>query len=122
MLSRSKLKKPFFSIFSFLHVIIGVALLIVLIQSDFTLFHVGLLGTLNLIAFYGLNRKGRWAIYLTVWLSLTGIVFGYTIIYAIFQLPNLGLMETVLLLAMALYVAFSVISFFYVIIRKDKFR
>lgn len=121
MLSGLKLKSVI-SIFSILYLIIGVALLTMLIQSDFTLFHVGLLGALNLIAFYGLNRKDKWAIYLAVWLSLTGVVFGYTIIYAIFQLPNLGLTETVLLLAMALYVTFSVVSFLYIIIRKDKFR
>lgn len=120
MLSRLKLKKSVS--FSVLYLIIGVALLIVLIQSDFTLFYVGFLGAINLIASYGLKRKERWAIYLAVWLSLTGITFGCTIIYTTFQLPNLGLTETVLLLTMALYVAFSVVSFFYGIIRKDKFR
>jgi len=119
---RSLKLKSVFPIFSVLYLIIGLGLLIVLIQSNFTLFHVGLLGVLNLIAFYGLNRKRRWAIYLTVWLSLTGIVFGYTVFYATFQLPNLGLMGTALLLTMALYVAFSIISFFYVIIRRDRFR
>ena len=119
---RSLKLKSVFSIFSVLYLIIGLGLLIVLIQSNFTPFHVGLLGVLNLIAFYGLNRKERWAIYLAVWLSLTGSVFGYTIIYATFQSSNLGLMETVLLMAMTLYVAFSVVSFFYVIIRRDRFR
>ena len=42
-----------------LYVIVEAALLIVLIQSDFTLLHIGLLVTLNLIAFYGLNWKKR---------------------------------------------------------------
>ena len=102
MLAKLKLKIPFFSIFSIIYLVIGVTLLIVLIQSDFTLFHVGLLGALNLIAFYGLNRKEKWAIYLTIWLSFIGIVFGYTVFYASLQMPNLGLVETVLLLAMAL--------------------
>ena len=121
MLKDLKLKSVF-SILSVLYLIVGVGLLVMLIQSDFTLFHIGLLGALNLIAFYGLIREERWTIYLTVCLSLTGTIFGYTIIYAILQLPYRGLMETVLLLTMALYVVFSVISFFYIIIRRDRFR
>ncbi|MFH0896831.1 MAG: hypothetical protein V1850_02125 [Candidatus Bathyarchaeota archaeon] len=120
MLSNVKLKS-FFSIFSVLYLIVGVAFFIVLVQSVFTLFNVGLLAALNLVASYGLNKKEKWAIYLVAWLSLIGIVFGFTIIFTIFQLPDLGLMGIALLLAMALYVTFSVVSFFFATFRKSKF-
>lgn len=120
-MNRLKLKSAS-SIFSRLYLIVGVALAIVLIQSDFTLFHVGLLAALNLITSYGLNQKERWAVYLAAWLSLIGIVFGYTVIYAVLQLPIQGLIQTILLLGMALYITFSVISLFYITIKRDKFK
>ncbi len=123
MPSRLKLIKPVSQIFPVLYLIIGAALLFILIQSGFTLFYVGFLGTINLIAFYGMIRKENWAIYLVIGLSLTSTVFSCSTIYAVSRLPLAGgLVEPVFLLIMVLYAAFSVFSFFYAIIWKDKFR
>jgi len=98
------------------------ALLIILIQSNFTLFHVGLLGTLSLIASYGLNQKERWALFLTILVSLLGIIFGCVTTYVIYRLFILGWIETIVLLATVSYVILLVASLFYVIWKRDKFK
>jgi len=111
------------SFFSFFYLITGIALLITLVQSNFAL-HVGLLGALSLISSYGLNEMKRWAILITTLTSLSGIAFGCVTIYVIYQrlLFNLGWPELVLFPAMILYVALLAVSFFYVTLKREKFR
>ena len=115
------LERSFLSVFSFLYLVIGFVFIIILIQSSFTLFHVGFLGGLNMIAFYGMLKKERWAIFLATWVSLLGVVFGYTVILAALQLPSLGLFEMILVPAMIVYTTFSIISILYLLTLRNKF-
>jgi len=111
-----------FSFFSFFYLITGIVLSIIMVQSESVPIHVGFLGALSLIASYGLNRMKKWALFLTVFISLSGITFGCVTVYAVYQMFNLGLMETVFIAMVVLYVALLAASSFYVARKKDKFR
>lgn len=118
-----KLKKiSGFQIFSVFYLITGIILLAVLIQYGSILAHLGLLGALSLIVFYGLYAMKKWALYLTVSVSLLGISFGSVNIYAVSKLYNMGLAESLVLLALTLYVIILFTSILYVIVKREKFR
>ncbi len=112
--------KSGFPVFSLIYLVIGIVFLAMLVGFGFTLFHVGLLGVLYLIAFYGLSRRERWATHLTLWLSVAGLAFGLATTCAIFRLPTLNLGGTVLILAMVLYTVFSAFSLVYLSVTRSR--
>jgi len=119
---RSELKGVTF--FSFFYMISGVILLIIFINSNFTLIHIGPLGVISLITSYGLNRMRRWAIFTNAILTASGFTVSLTSIYFINSttlLYNLNLNTLIFTLLMVTYASLLLSSLIYVLIKREKF-
>lgn len=109
-------------IFSGFYFITGMLMLIILIMSNGTLIHIGLLGVLSMILSYGLNKMRRWALILLTILFFTGITLGAVTIYSSLHWFDPGLTATFLQAITVFYMMMLVISFFYVISEREKFE
>lgn len=95
---------------------------IILIQSSFTLIHVGILGALSLIASYGLNKMKRWSIFLISVLFFPSVTFGATTIYATIKFFNPDLTTIIFQSLMIVYLILLTASFFYVVTKRKEFK
>ena len=103
-------------LFSILYLVAAVALLIILALSGFEIFTVGFLGILSLLTAYGLFKMKRWAVWLVAALFLPEITFGLSTINALIVTRAIYASATnsLLNLAMILYVLFCAISLVYI--------
>ena len=90
----------------------GLIFIFLFIQSGLTLAHLGLLGILGIVTFYGLYAKSKWAIYLTKPVSLLGITFAAITLYIIPSLLKLTGVETIAVAG----------SFLYMVIKREELR
>ena len=97
---------------SVFYFVTGLALLVTLAQSGSPL-HIPLIGVLSLINSFVVSKWKRLSIYLAIIITLSGVAFSCTTIYAIFRTVSLEATEILLVLTMILYVVALVISFFY---------
>jgi hypothetical protein len=109
------------SFLSIFHLIAGIALMVMLVQSSSPPIHVGLLGALSLIASFGVNRMKRWGFFLAVLTAIPGMSFGCVTIYAVYRMFEPGATWILLISAMLLYVALSAFSLLYVMRKRDEF-
>ena len=108
------------SFLSISYLIAGITLMVMLVQSSSPPFHVGLLGALNLIVSYGVNRMKRWGFFLAVLTAIPGISFGCVTIYAAYRMLEPGATWVLLISAMFLYVALSASSLLYVMRKRNE--
>ncbi len=111
-----------FKTLSTFYLISGLIFTFLFIQSGLTLAHLGLLGILGIVTFYGLYAKSKWAIYLTIPVSLLGITFAAVTLYIIPSLLRLTGAETTAVAAVFLYMLILVISILYLAIKRDELR
>jgi len=100
--------------------ITGIIMLLIMMLSNGTLIHVGLLGILSIAVSYGLGRMRRWALYPLIILFLSGITFGVTTIYSSTKLFDQDLVAYSFQAIMILYIILLVISFLDVLSKRQK--
>lgn len=106
------------------YVLIGLAELIMLFISRFTLIYIGVLGALNLAAAAGLFLLKRWGLYLVYGGALLGGSAGMVTIYASVMLAssfNLDAYSLTLNLVLIGYVTGVIITVLYLLKQKRKF-
>lgn len=106
---------------SIFYIVVGVAEVSVLVMSNFTLFHIGVLGLLNLFTAYGLFKMKRWSMLLVIALFFLGITFGATTLHNSVVLQTF---EGALLFHMALiaYLLITFVASIYVIAKRGKIQ
>jgi len=109
-------------IFSAFYFLSGLIMLIILVLSNGTLIHVGVLGALSIVASYGLTKMRRWALYSLIILLFSGITFGVITIYSSTKLFDLNLITLSLQTVIVLYLTLLVISFFDALSDRAKFE
>jgi len=108
-------------VFSVFYVVVGVAEVFVLAMSNFTVFHIGVLGLLNLFTAYGLFRMKRWSVPIVIALLFLGITFGATTLYysVVLQTFEGALLFHVALIA---YLLMTLVASTYVIWKREEFQ
>ena len=108
-------------VFSIFYVVVGVAEVFVLVMSNFTVFHIGVLGLLNLFTAYGLFRMKRWSVPLVIALLFLGITFSATTLYysVVLQTFEGALLFHVALIA---YLLMTLVASTYVIWKREEFQ
>lgn len=119
--SKLKIENPGVLALSTFYVVVGVAKVFVLAMSNFTLFHIGVLGLLNLFTAYALFRMKRWSVLLVIALFFLGITFGATTLYNSIVLQTF---EGALLFHVALiaYLLVTLIASIYVVAKREKIQ
>jgi hypothetical protein len=119
--SKLKIENPGVLALSIFYIVVGVAEVSVLVMSNFTLFHIGVLGLLNLFTAYGLFKMKRWSVLLVIALFFLGITFGATTLYNSVVLQTF---EGALLFHIALiaYLPITFVASIYVIAKREKIQ
>lgn len=119
--SKLKIENPGALLFSIFYVVVGVAEVFVLVMSNFTVFHIGVLGLLNLFTAYGLFRMKRWSVSLVIALLFLGITFSATTLYhsVVLQTFEAALLFHVALIA---YLLMTLVASTYVIWKREEFQ
>jgi len=106
---------------SVFYAVAGAALVFILVVSNFTLLHVGILGPLSLITAYGVFRMKRWSVLLVIALFFLGITFGATTLY--YSILRQTFEGTLLLrVALIAYLIMTVVAFLYVMAKRKNFQ
>ncbi len=119
--SKLKIENPGVLALSIFYVVVGVAEVFVLAMSNFTLFHIGVLGLLNLFTAYALFRMKGWSVLLVIALFFLGITFGATTLYNSIVLQTF---EGALLFHVALiaYLLVTLIASIFVVAKREKIQ
>lgn len=100
--------------------IAGIILLVVMAQSKYTPFHLGLIGTLNIIASYGIVRARKMWPYIVAYISLVSLIFGSINIAASAKLLNQNLIGALALSGIIAYTLLSLASLIHVAYARRK--
>lgn len=109
---------------SLFYAVVGVVLAFILVLASFRLFHVGVLGLLNLMLSYGLFKMRKWSVKLLAALFLPQVVFGViTLYYSILIWTFSSTWETAAFnLSLIVYVVLCFVSLVYVLAKKKDFE
>lgn len=94
--------------------IAGIMLLVLMAQSRYMPFYLGLIGVLNMIASYGIVRARRPWLHMVIYVSLINIIFGSTTITAIAGSLGQDFIGTLMLSGIVAFVILSILSLMYV--------
>lgn len=97
-------------------------MLILLVLSNGTLIHVGLLGILSIGVSYGLSKMKKWALYLLTVLFFSGLTFGVTTIYSSIKLFDPNLIALSFQAVMSVYLILLVVSFLDALSKRQQFE
>lgn len=124
MKSKLKVENWGMLVVSVFYVVVGVAEILILAFSDFTLVHVAPLAILSLIAAYGLIRGNKWSIMLTVILFFPATTFGATSLYASIMRETFSPSLAILLfhLGLIVYLILSFIALMFVVAARKRFE
>jgi len=106
------------------YIIIGVAQIVVLTQTNFRFFPSGAFAVLSFIAAYGLFTVKKWSVWLVIGLFFPQFVFGVWTLYASI-LTYASYQEAAFLLlyiALATFIVLSFVSFVYVAAKRKSFQ
>ncbi len=96
--SKLKVESLGVAVFSIFYAIVGVAIISILVLSNFTIPHAMVLAFLSLVTAYGLFRMKKWAVLLTVILFFLGTAFSAPLLYhSVMVEPFFSSLETSLL-------------------------
>lgn len=83
--------------------------------------HLGFVGALNIAVSYSLTKKKRWTLYIAIFTSLLGLIFGSITLTALAALFSPDIEEIIILIGIAAYMALSATLLVYVIRRRKTF-
>jgi len=126
MTLKSKLKVESLgaAVFSIFYAIVGVAVISILVLSNFTIPHAAVLAFLSLITAYGLFKMKKWAVLLAVILFFLGTAFSAPLLYrSIVVDPFFSSLETSLLnLTLITYLIMLFAALLYVAAKRENFQ
>ncbi len=109
------------AVFSSFYFISGIIMLVLLILSGGRMIHLGFIGSLSILASYGLSRRRRWALLLLVIVFFTGLTLSLSTIYAASIFFGFDF-DAVLIYAVAsLYLMMLIVSFLNALLNREKF-
>jgi len=122
--SKLKVESLGVAVFSIFYAIVGVAIISMLVLSNFTIPHMVVLAFLNLITAYGLFKMKKWAVLLTIVLFFLGTTFGATTLYGSIMIePFFSSIETSLLnLTLIAYMIGLFAALIYVAAKRENFQ
>ena len=122
--SKLKVESLGVAVFSIFYAIVGVAIISILVLSNFTIPHMVVLAFLSLITAYGLFKMKKWSVLLTVILFFLGTAFGAPLLYrSIVVDPFFSSLETSLLnLTLITYMIMLFAALIYVVAKKENFQ
>jgi hypothetical protein len=100
----------------------AITLLISIEQSAYVPIHLGLIGTLNILASYSIIKVRRWAPYAATLISLISLIFGFTILFILSISLSLDVIDLSVLVGMGAYTLLSATLLIYVILNRSKFK
>ncbi|UCE15890.1 MAG: hypothetical protein JSV12_08540 [Candidatus Bathyarchaeota archaeon] len=122
--SKLKVENLGLLVVSIFYVIVGVAEILILAFSNFTLVHVGPLAVLSLITAYGLIKMKKWSVLLAVIFFFPAMTFGATTLYFSVMRETFYPSSEILLFHLALiaYLILTFIAFIYVVAIRENFE
>jgi len=122
--SKLKVESLGVAVFSIFYAIVGVAIISILVLSNFTIPHAMVLAFLSLMTAYGLFRMKKWAVLLTVILFFLGTAFSAPLLYhSIMVEPFFSSLETSLLnLTLIAYIIMLFVALLYVAAKRENFQ
>jgi len=109
-------------VLSVLYFIVGVALLALITQPKYMPIHLGLLGIINIVVSYGITRMKKWSLYISVYASFLGLVFGGFSLAATVISFSSDMVDILILLGIIAYIALSAATLIYLALKRDRFR
>jgi hypothetical protein len=100
----------------------AITLLISVEQSAYVPIHLGLIGTLNILASYSIIKVRRWAPYAATLISLISLIFGFTVLFILSISLSLDVIDLSVLVGMGAYTLLSATLLIYVILNRSKFK
>jgi uncharacterized membrane protein (DUF2068 family) len=126
MVLKSKLKVESLgvAVLSIFYAIAGVAIISILVFSNFAIPHMVVLAFLSLITAYGLFRMKKWAVLLTVILFFLGTAFSVPLLYHSIMVESFfSSLETSLLnLTLIAYIFMLFVALLYVVAKRETFQ
>ena len=122
--SKLKVESLGVAVFSIFYAIVGVAIISILVLSNFTIPHMAVLAFLSLVTAYGLFRMKKWSVLLTIVLFFLGTTFGVTTLYGSIMIePFFSSIETSLLnLTLIAYMIGLFAALLYVAAKRENFQ
>jgi len=122
--SKLKVESLGVAVFSIFYAIVGVAIIAILVFSNFTMPHMVVLAFLSLITAYGLFKMKKWAVLLTVILFFLGTAFSAPLLYRSIMIePFFSSLETSLLnLTLITYLIMLFAALIYVAAKRENFQ
>lgn len=122
--SKLKVESLGAAVFSIFYAIVGVAIISILMLSNFTIPHMAVLAFLSLVTAYGLFKMKKWAVLLTIVLFFLETAFGATTLYSsIMTEPFFSSLETSLLnLTLIAYLTMLFAALIYVVATRENFQ
>ena len=122
--SKLKMESLGVAVFSIFYAIVGVAIISILVLSNFTIPHAMVLAFLSLITAYGLFKMKKWAVLLTIILFFLGTAFSVPLLYHLIMVePFFSSLETSLLnLTLIGYMIGLFAALLYVAANRDNFQ
>jgi len=122
--SKLKVESLGVAVFSIFYAIVGVAIISILVLSNFTIPHAMVLAFLSLMTAYGLFRMKKWAVLLTIILFFLGTAFSAPLLYhSIMVEPFFSSLEASLLnLTLIAYIIMLFVALLYVATKRENFQ
>jgi len=122
--SKLKVESLGVAVFSIFYAIVAVAIISILVLSNFTIPHAMVLAFLSLMTAYGLFRMKKWAVILTIILFFLGTAFSAPLLYhSIMVEPFFSSLETSLLnLTLIAYIIMLFVALLYVATKRENFQ
>jgi uncharacterized membrane protein (DUF2068 family) len=122
--SKLKVESLGVAVFSIFYAIVGVAIISILVLSNFAIPHMVVLAFLSLVTAYGLFKMKKWSVLLTIILFFLGTAFSAPLFYrSIVIEPFFSSLETSLLnLTLIAYMIGLFAALIYVASKRENFQ